>query len=566
MSINWGGFAAGLSQGFNNGLQIGKSVRDAMKEKRLQDIREQGLAEAREAQQRYAADQVKENGLPDGKPTVQNGDTTAKAPVVTQEQSPQPSYVAEGRANPAAPTATVPDASAVPSPAPQPEPAPQTDATATTSAAPSASSTEGPSTAPAPAEAATPAPTATPVATTDAPPATTPAAVAKKFSVGGKSFDTREQAQAYAQKNAPSTLDFFLKTAAPKIQEEYVNQGDMDKALAWEKWSKDRANQKHMEEWSNAYRAAQMGDFESAANHVFNLYKGYEDGVTPLSKEVVKDKDGNVTGFNVRLKNDSTGEETTTFIDNDRLVNMGLSALSPPQMFEAAYKAQQTRAAEAKAVRLKQMEIGAEDRRMVYKEDRADKREVIKGDREEKRDQRRADRETENITLRSYLDRQDVGAKEKAQIEARVSALKSAGYGDDFINQQMPALLGIDQYKRQASPEEARRMILQERVKDPMFARKSADEQKKIIDGDMQLIYGGMSPSQATQVNPPSPASTAAGGLSQQAKPAPSAKPTSAVPQYVRDKQTGAIYQVNPDGSKTLVKGAQDANGRPLAR
>ena len=44
--MNFGSFAGGFSQGFNNGVSMAKTIRDVIRDRKLQDLREQGMAEA----------------------------------------------------------------------------------------------------------------------------------------------------------------------------------------------------------------------------------------------------------------------------------------------------------------------------------------------------------------------------------------------------------------------------------------------------------------------------------------------------------------------------------------
>jgi hypothetical protein len=92
----------------------------------------------------------------------------------------------------------------------------------------------------------------------------------------------------------------------------------------------------------------------------------------------------------------------------------------------------------------------------------------------------------------------------------------------------IPALLNADQYKKGASPEEARRMFKMEVMKtDFTFSKKSVQEQNEIIDKLMM----DRAPAQPGQ-------------------PAPAAPATSGVPPepvYVRHKTTGQIFQIQGD-------------------
>jgi hypothetical protein len=496
--MNWGGFAGGFAQGFNNGVNIGKTVGDAFKQKKLDDLRAKGIEEAKGLQQSAIADLIKDNGLDDQpQPTTTPADARVEANGVQ-----------------ASPVAAQPKIEATPL-GPAGQPTPQASAAST----------------PAASAAATPA-QAMPATTSQAEPQRAPTmpevaaqagvkpAPRGRFSVGDRQFNTREEAEAFARTRVPSVMDFMAKTLVPKMQETYLAQGDVEKAEAWTQWAEQRQSKRAMSEWASAWRAASMGNIEKAADHVFNLYKTYDDGITPLSKEVVKDKDGNITGFNVKLKVDETGEERTQFIDQKALTEMGLAALSPPQMFEQQFKRQQ----EAD-------QAAAAQRAELAKEGRAEAREIAKEGRAEARDNRKASRDQgyalEKLSITEQLRQSGASQKVQEEVNAKVGVLRRAGYSDQFINEALPSILGLGEYKKGASPEEARRMIYQERIKDTYgFARKSPEEQKAMIERDMEIIYGK-----------PSTATPAAGGLPQQ----PSATPQRGRGVPVYDPATGQI-------------------------
>lgn len=455
--MNWGGFAGGLAQGVQGGVSMIRNLDGIIKERKVSEMRAQGMAEAQAAREAAINDSIKGgapaavNGL-----TGQPAEVPAAAPAETQTTPSNPA----GLDRPSATAAPVAQSSA--------QPPTGSGAKAVASEAPA------------------------PITPQSAP------AQGLPFSVNGKGYATREEARAAAEKSTPGVMDFVGKPFIDRMQQVYLEQGNVEMADAWGKWAEDKQNKAAMKEWSSAFRAAQFGNFEKAADHVFNLYKQYDDGITPLSKETVKDKDGNITGFNVKLKNDKSGEEYSQFIDKKALTELGLSALSPPQMFEQQFKRQQ------------QADQAAAE---LAKENRAFQRDIAKGDRKFEQEKQmegiKAGNAIEKMTIEKQLDAANASTKVKREVGAKVQALKDAGYTDEFINGVLPGIIGVGEYKKATSPEEARRLAHSDRMKsDPMYGRKSADEQQKILDQDMKLIYGGVKPS-STQ----SPA--AAGGLPQ---------------------------------------------------
>lgn len=406
-----------------------------------------------------------------------NGSPAPAAPAQSAMTAPPPAV---------APVAAVPQAAPAQAAAPAPAPAPA-QAAAAPAPAPAAPQSAAPAATPAPAPATAPSSTQGAVAATGMPTAQEPAKPVKiegKYVVNGKGYATMAEARKAAEAAVPTTMEFFMRKGVPKIAEEYVRQGQPEKAEAWMKWSETSQNQASMREWSSMYRAAQMGDFEKAADHAFKLYQRYEDGITPLSKEIVKNKEGEVTGFNVRLKNDKTGEVTSQFIDRKAMIEMGLAALSPPQMFEAMWKRQtevDKVAAEAK--------IKANERREKLQDDLT--REKYKEDRADARQDRRNEQRVSEITLKSQLDASNAGAQDRAKAENKMRMLREAGFTDEQINGMVPAIVGAGDHKKTTDPTERRALIYSDLTKnDPTFSRAKKDDQDARVEQAMKVIYG----------------------------------------------------------------------------
>jgi len=466
MGLNWGGFAGGFSQGFHNGVSIGKSIGAAVKEDKLNKIREAGIAEANALRDKEINDSVRENPIEGATQATQATTEAPQAAAVTTQPVDVPTSASISK--PMAEDPMTAD-----------QPAPVKDVAAT---------------------AAVPAPAPVREITTTPPaPAANPAAqgmpsARKRFEVGGKGFDTRDEALAHARKSAPSMMDYMTKTMVPKMQEELIAQGDIEKAEAWGKWAKDRKNQRTMEVWSKAYTAAQRGDMDGAANGVFELYKQYDDGVTPISKETVKDKDGNVTGFNVKLKDDATGEERSQFVGQQELLAMGMSALSPVALFEQAYKKQGEAEKMAAQNRMEiQKEARGEQRDMrkqEYIENRADRRELAKDKRETARAERNHGYELEKIVTREDLERNGYGMKERAKLKAEMDLARENGFDDEEIKAMVRHKVGGG-YKKTTDPQERRALIVSDLTKNDLnFAKEPKPEQEAKVNRMMELIYG----------------------------------------------------------------------------
>jgi hypothetical protein len=290
------------------------------------------------------------------------------------------------------------------------------------------------------------------------------------------------EARVQAEKTVPDVLEFFQKSGVPRVAEMYIAQGKPEMAAAWEKWSQDRTAQKNVKTWAEAYKAVQIGDWEKAAEHITDLYDHYQDGQTVIGKpETVKDKEGNVTGFNVRVRDDASKQERAQFIPRDDLATMGLVALSPPELFKLAHKKAETEAA-ARADAAKQ--VGASKLRV------AEKLAVDAGTQPGRIAE--ADRKHEQAMERDAAKTAGESANRRnaAQeaLDYKVAYLKKNGYDDEYIKEHLPEMMGIGATRKKPDPTEIRARLMAERLKDYGFSTKSSAEQRKQIDEDMRTI------------------------------------------------------------------------------
>lgn len=155
------------------------------------------------------------------------------------------------------------------------------------------------------------------------------------FEVGGQTFANRDEAIAAASKGGESVMDIFMKTVSPRIQEAYLAQGDIEKAEIWNNWAKSRTGKSAINEWAKGYFAAQRGDWDNAAKAFGTYYSNYIDNDQKyVGHETLKDDDGNVTGFTVKLKDSKTGKETSMPIGTEEMLQMGM-ANNPQTLFES---------------------------------------------------------------------------------------------------------------------------------------------------------------------------------------------------------------------------------------
>lgn len=515
--MNFGAFAGGFSQGLDNGMRIGKSIRDMLKEKKLDDLRQQGMAEAEQARAQSINDMIKEQGVQasqaptsgpiDNAPPKAEGDSAAKAQAVS-ESSPTAnpdaaaaktaaSYMRPGSGLAVAEAADAFQNGAVNPAAPTANPDPAGAATAASSM-PSVSnpgSMAPVQSTPAQAVQAQPDPAQAPKAVAPTPQAVAGQGVAATtgpgFWVNGQRYDTREQARAAAERAAPSTMDMFMKNAAPKIAEQYMANGDPATAKAWMDYSESQAGKRAIKDWAAAYSAP---DFDTAVARFGKYYTDHiNDGVDYAGHSMKINADGTQVAV-VKLKDKASGKTTEMELTRDKMIALG-GANNPQKLFEieqakqqqadklkfdAQLKAQERSEKFQDDVRLKGYEATLKDKGEQRKQDRLDKREQFQQDRMDQRER-----------IKSEMNIKETSAKAQAEMDTRIDALIGAGYGEDDIKKMMPAIAGVTDHKRTTDPTERRAIITSELLKsNPGFARKSQDEQSKMVDDMMGVIYG----------------------------------------------------------------------------
>ncbi len=140
-----------------------------------------------------------------------------------------------------------------------------------------------------------------------------------------------------SERAATNFLDHYAQTAVPKIVQYYASTGQIEKAEAYETWARSRESQGLQRSWAKATHAAAIGDDDAFLTHMKDLYNGVSDGYEVQDKgtEFIKDKQGNIVGAQLSLKNLQTGETfTRQFDDQQDILEMGVYTFSPEQIFE----------------------------------------------------------------------------------------------------------------------------------------------------------------------------------------------------------------------------------------
>lgn len=336
------------------------------------------------------------------------------------------------------------------------------------------------------------------------------------YNVGDQSYGDETRARKAAEGQVGSLDEFYQKVAVPKIYEQYL-EIDPEKAEVWRNWNEQKQVQQGQNYWSKALALANAGDFDGFGKNIVKAYntRGYfDDGTQVKDWKTLKDADGNITGAQLTFKGPDGKEYSQVINGMEDAYRMGAFMLSPENVFN-------TGLSEIQAAKKAQLDMAKEDMKF--------RRNVALEDRKEVGRVNRQQVQNDAAMERTVTSKQMEAANKTAAVDAKVAALKKAGYPDAFINEALPAMLGIGEYKKAAAPEEVRRMLHQARLSaDYNYSRKTPQEQAAIIEQDMQLISG---PTQERR-NPMS------GGIPAQqggARPAPGRGPT------ILDTQTGQL-------------------------
>lgn len=148
---------------------------------------------------------------------------------------------------------------------------------------------------------------------------------------------------AAAKKAADKFVQGYHETEADKIRKFYLSRGEPEKAKLYSQWIKDENVSKAMGYWAEAVHAATIGDddrFVQSISRAYNAKGYYDDGysIVPEASGIHRDDSGQITGAQITFKNEKTGQVFTQNMDSSEdLYRLGVSMLSPEQVFEHGY-------------------------------------------------------------------------------------------------------------------------------------------------------------------------------------------------------------------------------------
>lgn len=322
------------------------------------------------------------------------------------------------------------------------------------------------------------------------------------FKVGDQTFATEKEANAAAEKQVGSFMDYYMKTSVPKLQEHWLSTGHVDKAQAIGKWLEDENVKKGVKAWAGAVRAFQVGDRNGFKNNLIAAYnqKGYfDDGMTAESIDDVTNDKGQLLGYKIKFK-DAQGKVTEQQFDGDDVANMALNALSPEQVLSHGMdQLKQAQAARA--------ELAKEER--AYNRDLS-KIQVQQGNTLEAQNNKAA----LDAAAKAEERRTGADSTKVREANAMAAALRQAGWSDEKVKAEMPRLLGI--YRQSQSPTDRLASTVEMLAKtDTKFARMTDAEKaaaaKSLIDSLDAQLAGEQTAAQPGAVPAPAPVQSGKG-------------------------------------------------------
>ena len=305
-------------------------------------------------------------------------------------------------------------------------------------------------------------------------------------------------------------MDYYMKVAAPRVRDAYLQNGDVQTAKVWNDWIKSDGVQKGMASWANAVRSAQQGDHAGFLKNYIDAYNNsgyYDDGMQAVgSKQLTNDK-GETTGFEITFK-DKKGKETTQKFENmDQIYTAGLTLMSPEKVFEQGMSqlkaAQELRVKQAERKQKLLDDITLEN----AKQGNRYQLEGYKNDLGLNRDNNRANNQMTVDAAKSKL-----GAASSSDPTVRAQALgnalkNNAGWTDQQIKDAYPMLLGI--YRKPASPadevRQAATILSQTNLKWPKLSQQEQEAaiknfvvQMRNISNNLNQQPDGQTPQQQT--------------------------------------------------------------------
>lgn len=239
-----------------------------------------------------------------------------------------------------------------------------------------------------------------------------------------------------SQKPADRAEDFmalYARVGVPKVVKGFLENGDIEKAKAYQAWAESAKVKDGMRHWANATQAASMGDEEGFFDSMVKAYnaKGYfDDGRTVVKNKsgLVKDGSGRIVGARLTFKDEDGKEYEQAFNDIEDIYRAGVQVLSPEAVFE--YGFDQVKQADAARAEAAKQERGVEIKK--DEEARSEGREIAKEGRSARQKREEADYTHEQALERERVKEETTGPQSPEAYRKRVEKARSDLMANDL--------------------------------------------------------------------------------------------------------------------------------------
>ena len=238
-----------------------------------------------------------------------------------------------------------------------------------------------------------------------------------------------------------NVMDYYMQNTVPKIQQSYLERGDVKSADAFGKWMQDNNVQQGMRYGVSMIRAAQQNDPQGVMDNMVKLYNqpGYfEDGKSAVDAKIVNGEDGKPSGMAITLRDNKTGkDETHTFNSMKDVYDLAMQFGQPDQVFKYG---------------MDQIAAGQKTEAEIAKEGR-DWQRTLTGKQIDQNNKMEVDNNQSQLRQaeESAKLRNPGNNKKVADATATIAFLKQNGASDEYIRNNMAGILGIENRSRPQS-------------------------------------------------------------------------------------------------------------------
>lgn len=169
--------------------------------------------------------------------------------------------------------------------------------------------------------------------------------------------------------DAADFLPHYLERIAPRVQAEYIRQGRIGDAKAFQDLMDSQDGKVYTRNWTNAVRKIEMGDLDGAVPDLTKLYTSYPDGRRAQATKLEGGK------YQIDMIDEASGKTANSFaLESGDLVRKAAMALRPEKLAEFLATQEGKRTAEAaslnKSIELERLRQDGQE----VRDDRRDER------------------------------------------------------------------------------------------------------------------------------------------------------------------------------------------------